>query len=111
MGPYPLRLPLAPRTPANQRSVGWGFRTFLEGINLGITVSSPVRRIYGDGRVSDPEVGSYPPRVRRLALRTSANLRSINHWGWGFHTVRDSINAGDHRFRPRVLGFVGVLKA
>ena len=28
---------------------------------------------------------------------------SITHWGWGFHTLLGSIDAGDLRFRPRVV--------
>ena len=30
--------------------------------------------------------------------------------GWGFHTVRGGIDPGDHRFRPRDVGFVDVWK-
>ena len=126
MGPYPPRLPLAPRTPANRRSSGGigastlcrvplaprtpanqrsasevGASTPCREVSIrGITVSFPVRWICRDGRVSVPEMGSYPPRVRRLALRTSANERSINQWGWAFHTVRDGIDRRDYRFRP-----------
>ena len=43
------------------------------------------------GSISDTEMGPYPPRVT-LALQTP---------NWGFHTVRDGIDSGDHRFRPR----------
>ena len=89
MGPYPPRLPPAPRTPANQRSAsGVGASAPCREVStLRITVSSPVRRIFGDGRVSDPEMGSLPPRVRRVALRTLANQRSTS--GVGFpHRAR-----------------------
>ena len=52
------------------------------------------------GRIYDPGMGSYPPRVS-LALRTP---------GWGFHTVGDGVDPGDHRFRPRFVGGVNVWK-
>ena len=63
MAPYPPRVPLAPRTPANQRSAsGVGVSTPCRQVSTrGITVSSLVRRICRDGRVSNPEMDSYPP--------------------------------------------------
>ena len=108
MGPYPPRLPLAPPIPANQRSASRvGVSTLPGGIYRGITVSSPVRRICRDGRVSDPEMGSCPPRVRRLAVRTSSQS-AINQWGWGVHTFRGGIGPGDHHVRPRLVGLIDV---
>ena len=80
MGPYPPRLPPAARTPANQGSAsGVGASTPCREVSTrGITVSFPVRRICGYGRVSDSDMVSHPPRARRLALRTSANHRSTS---------------------------------
>ena len=31
------------------------------------------------------------------------NQSALSQWGWGFHTVRDRIDMGDHRFRPRFV--------
>ena len=50
--------------------------------------------------ISDPGMGPCLPRVA-LALRTP---------GWGFHTVQGVIDPGDHRFRPRFVGFINVWK-
>ena len=36
--------------------------------------------------------------------------QAISQWGWGFHTMRDGIDPGDHRFRPRFDGVVDVWK-
>ena len=50
------------------------------------------------GRTTGPGMGSYPPWVV-LALRTP---------DWGFHTVRDGTDPGEHRFRPWFAGVVNV---
>ena len=50
------------------------------------------------GRTHDSGMGSYPPRVA-LAVQTP---------GWGFHTVQDGIESGDHRFGPRFVGVADV---
>ena len=56
------------------------------------------------GRMSDPEMTSYPPRVV-VALRTPG-WASSSQWCWGFYTVRSGIDSGDHHFRRRVVGRV-----
>ena len=54
------------------------------------------------GRISDPEMTTYPPQVA-LALRTPGWDLASSQWGWGFHTVRGGIDPGDHHFRPRFV--------
>ena len=51
-------------------------------------------------------------RVATLAARWLHELQPINilMWSWGFLTARDGIDRGDHCFRPRVVGVVGVWK-
>ena len=39
----------------------------------------------------------------------SSSQSAINQWGWGFHTVRASIDQGDFRFRARVCRSYGDL--
>ena len=57
---------------------------------------------------NDPGIRPYPPR---LALDPRSSRQSaIIQWGQGFHTVRGGIDAGYHRFRPRFVGVVHVLK-
>ena len=41
---------------------------------------------------------------------TSPSQSATNQWGWVFHTVRGSIDPGDHRFRSRLVGVVDVWK-
>ena len=66
--------------------------------------------------ISDPGMGTYPPRVRRdlgvgprgnslraLAPGVPANQQIIQ-WGLGFHTPRGGIDPGDLRLRFRVVG-------
>ena len=72
-----------------------------------ITVSRP-RCLYMCGRIDDPGMEPYPPRVT-LASRTRANPRSARGVGV-FHTMRGGIDPGDHRFRPRFDGVVHVWK-
>ena len=61
------------------------------------------------GRMSDPGMGPYPPGVRWLYVRPTANQRSaIGHWGSGFHTVRGGFDPGSHRFRRPVVIVVKV---
>ena len=59
--------------------------------------------------ISDPGIGSYRPWVA-LALFSSPSQSAISRWGWGFHTVRGGVDPADHRFRPRVVGFVEVYR-
>ena len=40
----------------------------------------------------------------------SPSQSATSHWGWGFHTVRGGIDAGDLRFRPWVVGIVEIWK-
>ena len=53
-----------------------------------------------DGIVYSPGAGGF----------TNPSQSAISQWGWGFHTVRDAIDSGDHRFRPRLVEFVDVWK-
>ena len=57
------------------------------------------------GGVPDPGMGSYRPRDA-LALFSSPSQSTVDRRGWGFHTVRDGFDPGDHRFLPRVVGTV-----
>ena len=59
------------------------------------------------GRIGDPEMTSYPPRVA-LGLRRAGWGLARSQWGWGFHTVLFGIDPGDHRFCPRFAGVVHV---
>ena len=61
------------------------------------------------GRISDPGMTSYPPRVV-LGLRTRGWGLSRGSGGWGFHTVRGVIDPWDRRFRPRFVAVVDVWK-
>ena len=57
------------------------------------------------------DLGIGPRGNSRRALASCAPTKSaISQWGWGFHTVRSSIDPEDLRFRPRVVGVVQVLK-
>ena len=55
------------------------------------------------GRISDPEMTTYPPQVA-LALRTPGWDLARYQWGWGFHTVRGGIDRGVDHFRPQFVG-------
>ena len=55
------------------------------------------------GRISDPEMTTYPPQVA-LALRTPGWDLASSQWGWGFHIVRGGMDPGVHNFRPRFVG-------
>ena len=35
---------------------------------------------------------------------------ATNEWGWGFHNVRGGFDPDDHRFRPRDVGGLRMLK-
>ena len=59
---------LALRTP------GWGFQTVRGGIDRGVTIFVPGLLELMYGRISDPRMDPYPPRVA-LALRTTPRLR------------------------------------
>ena len=61
------------------------------------------------GRISYPEMGSYPPRDA-LALFAIPSQSAIGQWGWGFHTVRGGFDPGNNRFRPQIVGVVMVWK-
>ena len=50
------------------------------------------------GNISDPGMGPYPTRVE-LALQTPR---------WGFHTVLNGIDPGDHCFCYRFAGVVDI---
>ena len=56
-----------------------------------------------------PGMGTYPPRGT-LALCTIPSQPAIGHWGLCLLTVWGGIDSGEHRFRRRVVGDVGVLK-
>ena len=76
------------------------------------------------GRISDPGMGTYPPLVQRdlgigprgssrralAPYHMSPSQSEITQWGWGFHTLRGSIDPKDPRLRPRVVGVVDVWK-
>ena len=65
----------------------------------GITVFVPgLLELLLYGRISDLGMGRYPHRMG-LALQTS---------GWGFHTVGDGVDHGDHCFCPRFVKFVAL---
>ena len=59
------------------------------------------------GRISEPAVGRYPPRVA-LALCTSPNQAAIGQQRWGFDTVRGGVDPGEDRFCPRGFGVVEI---
>ena len=52
---------------------------------------------------------TYPPRGAP-ALCKIPSQSATDKWGWGFHTVRNGFDPGDHRFRPQVVGVVDVWK-
>ena len=58
------------------------------------------------GRIYDPGMRPYPPRVRRTS--TNPSQSAIGQCGWDIHTVRGGIDPGDHHFRPRFVGIVEV---
>ena len=58
------------------------------------------------GRIYDPGMRPYPPRVRRKS--TNPSQSAIDQWGWGRHTVRGGIDPRDQLFVPGVLGVVDV---
>ena len=73
------------------------------------------------GRISDPEMGTYPPLVRRdLGVARGATLAArwlhdpqptSNHpVGLGFLHPAGRYRSGAVRFRPRVVGYVDVWK-
>ena len=57
------------------------------------------------GDIDDLGAGPYLPRVP-LVPPTAANQRSPS--GVGVSTPRGSIDFGDYRFRPRVVGVVDI---
>ena len=67
-----------------------------------------------DGNLSSP--GAVGPRgwlegqLSPRASSMSPSQSAITLCGWGFPTLRGSIDPGDLRFRPRVLGVVEVWK-
>ena len=54
-----------------------------------------------DGRIYDPGMGPYPPRLA-LAPRTPTKLQCASQLG--YHTVRSGLDLGNHRFCPRFVG-------
>ena len=71
------------------------------------------------GRINYQEIGPYSPgdagprrwlhgQQSQRAGPISPSQSAISAWGWGLHTVRGSIDLGDHCFRPRVVGVVYV---
>ena len=59
------------------------------------------------GRVSDPEMAPYHPRVRRgIDHEPQPNLKSAS--GVGVHALQGRIHPGEAHFRPRVVGVVDV---
>ena len=82
------------------RTTRWGFHTVRDGIDPGDYrfLLWFIGVVYIYGRISDPGMGSYIPRVA-LPLRTP---------GWSLHTVRGGIDPGGHRCRPRIIGTVDV---
>ena len=68
----------------------------------------------GDETLSSPGVAG--PRCcpeRQLSPRAgsmSSSQSATSQWGLGFHTVRIGIDAGDLRFRPRVVVVVEIWK-
>ena len=58
------------------------------------------------GKIYDPGMRPYPPRVRRKS--TNPSQSAIDQWGWGRHTVRGGIDPRDQLFVPGVLGVVDV---
>ena len=62
----------------------------------------------GDSNLSSPgAAGRRPLPKGQLSPRAGSMTPSqsaITQWGWGFHTLWGGIDAGDLRFRPRVVG-------
>ena len=93
-----------PRVAMALRTTRLGFHIVRDGIDPGDYrfllwfIGVVYIYMYICGRISDPGIGSYPPRVA-LALRTQ---------GYSFHTVRGGIDPGGHRCRPRIIGAVDV---
>ena len=54
--------------------------------------------LFGDGPLSSPGAADC----------TNLGQLAMGRWGWGFYTVRDGIDPGNHRFRPQFVGFVHV---
>ena len=101
MGPYPPWVELAPRAPANQQSAsGVGVSTPCGTVSTrGTTVFVlVVLQLEMHGRISDPRMGPYPPRVA-LAPRTQPISNQLVSLGFPH---RAGQYTGDHRFRPRV---------
>ena len=59
------------------------------------------------GRIFNAGMVIYPPRGAP-ALRMILIQSSIGQSDWGFHTVRDCFDPGDHRVRSQVVGVVKV---
>ena len=98
----------------------WGLHIFRGCFDLGDVVFVPkIFGLYiwanfppGDGTLSSPcaagprrwTEGQHSPRVGSMSPVQSA----ITKWDWGLHTLRDSIDPGNVRFRPRVVGVVEI---
>ena len=109
IGPYRPRLPLTPRTPANQRSAsGVGASAPCRQVSTrGISVSSPVCLVYRcmEGIL----IPRWDPILTGCGWLYEPPPDNDQRWGWGFHTVRDGIDRRDNQFRPRFVWFVYVL--
>lgn len=82
--------PYLPRVAPDLRTLGWEIPAVLGDIDQGVTVFVVVfldLSMYR--RIPDPRIMRYPPRV---ALAPPMPR-------WSLHTVRRSIDLGEHRFR------------
>ena len=103
--------------------LGWGFHTLPGASDPGDPRFRP--RVVGvvdiwkyfkcrDESLSSPgEAGRRRWPDRQLSPRTGSRSLSqlaTSQLGWGIHTMRDGIDPGDLRFRPRVVGVVDIWK-
>ena len=102
MGPCPLRVALALRTPASQRSArGVGFPQHAGRYRPGEPpFSSPVRPscLWKDFKSRHGTL--FCPGG---AGSTNPGQYAIRQWAWGFRTVRGGIDPGGNRFRIRFV--------
>ena len=102
---------------------GWGFHTLRGGIapgdlrfRLRVVGVVYVRKYFESGHetLSSPGVAG-PRRCPKMKLSPrvgsmSPSQSATSQLDWGFHTLRDGIDPGDLRFRPRVFGVVDIWK-